>query len=245
MCPNEDLIVPDWPAPVRVKALQTTRRGGVSLPPYASLNLGDHVGDDPQHVMRNRMRLSALLPSEPVWLEQVHGIEVADADLASCAPRADACVARRGVCVVMTADCLPVLLCDRAGTVVGAVHAGWRGLLGGVIEAAVGAMGVAPDTLMAWLGPAISRAAFEVGAEVREAFVSCDRRAEAAFEPGEGGKYLADLYALARLRLNALGISDVYGGDRCTYRESGEFFSYRRDGVTGRQGTFIWIEPAR
>ena len=245
MIPSDGLIVPDWPAPGRVKALQTTRLGGVSLPPYDSLNLGDHVGDDPQAVMRNRMRLSTLMPSEPVWLQQVHGIEVADADLACCVPRADACVARRGVCVVMTADCLPVLLCDRAGTVVGAVHAGWKGLAAGVIEAAVGAMRVPPQNLIAWLGPAISQQAFEVGAEVRDAFVSQNPHADSAFLHATNGKYLADLYLLARQRLNALGIFDIYGGDRCTYRESGQFFSYRRDGATGRQGSFIWIEPER
>lgn len=247
MNPNDGLIVPDWPAPGSVKALQTTRLGGVSLPPYDSLNLGDHVGDEPHAVMRNRMRLSGLVPSEPVWLQQVHGIEVADADRASCLPSADACVARRpgSVCVVMTADCLPVLLCDRAGTVVGAVHAGWKGLAAGVIEAAVAAMGAEPQNLMAWLGPAISQAAFEVGAEVRDAFVSQDPAAGAAFLPAMNGKYLADLYALAKLRLGALGILDIYGGDRCTYRESGQFFSYRRDGATGRQGSLIWIEPER
>jgi len=249
---SDYLIVPDWPAPANVRALQTTRLGGVSIAPYASLNLGDHVGDTPFAVTRNRMLLGAVLPGEPVWLEQVHGTAVADADRAACqtqacpesSRRADACIARRhgSVCVVMTADCLPVLLCDGQGTVVAAVHAGWKGLAAGVIEATVQTMEVAPQNLMAWLGPAISQQAFEVGEDVRAAFVDADQAAAAAFIPGSSGKYFADIYALARLRLNALGITKIYGGDRCTCRESDQFFSYRRDGVTGRMGTFIWLE---
>jgi YfiH family protein len=239
---NDYLIVPDWPVPANVRAMQTTRQGGVSASPYASLNLGDHVGDASLCVARNRMLLNRLLPSEPVWLNQVHGADVVDADRAGCLSAADASVARHSVCVVMTADCLPVLLCDVQGTVVAAVHAGWRGLAAGVIEAAVGKMQAAPQNLMAWLGPAIGQSAFEVGEEVRAAFVASDEAAAAAFIPGKPGKYQADIYALARLRLNALGISRVYGGDRCTFGEAEQFFSYRRDGVTGRQGTFIWLE---
>ena len=242
MSRNDHLIIPDWPAPSNVRAMQTTRQGGVSASPYDSLNLGLHVGDSSLAVERNRMLLNTVLPSEPVWLEQVHGTVVADADRAGCLPQADACIARRGVCVVMTADCLPVLLCDKAGSVVAAVHAGWRGLAAGVIEATVLAMEVAPENLMAWLGPAISQPAFEVGVEVRAVFVDADPAAAAAFIPGENGKWLADIYALARRRLNAQGITKIYGGDRCTYRESDLFFSYRRDGVTGRMGTFIWLE---
>lgn len=246
----QNCIIPDWPAPANVRALQTTRQGGVSLAPYTSLNLGSHVGDVPLAVARNRHLLNTLLPSEPVWLEQVHGTVVADADQASCRTVADACIARRGssVCVVMTADCLPVLLCDKAGSVVGAVHAGWKGLAAGVIEATVSAMQVAPENLRVWLGPAISQVAFEVGDEVRAEFVAADPQAAAAFissplrGEGEGKKYLADIHALARLRLNALGITGIYGGGRCTYSEPESFFSYRRDGVTGRQGTFIWLE---
>jgi len=240
-------LIPDWPAPAQVKAVQTTRLGGVSVAPYDSLNLGSHVGDNPLAVARNRQSLNVLLPSEPVWLEQVHGTLVANADHASCLPQADACIAwhRAAVCVVMTADCLPVLLCDTQGTVVGAAHAGWKGLAAGVIEATVQAMDVAPQNLLAWLGPAISQQAFEVGEEVRAAFVGYDPQAASAFTPsplmGEGEKWLADLYALARLRLNALGITQIYGGDHCTYREREKFFSYRRDGATGRMGTFIWL----
>jgi polyphenol oxidase len=238
------LIIPEWPAPANVKALQTTRLGGISSVPYDSLNLGDHVGDAPLAVARNRMLLNTLLPSEPVWLKQVHGTVVANADLASCLPQADACIARHrdAVCVVMTADCLPVLLCDTQGSVVGAVHAGWKGLAAGVIEAAVQAMDVVPQNLMAWLGPAISQQAFEVGEEVRAVFVDADPLAVAAFIPGKQGKWFADLYALARLRLDALGITQIYGGEFCTHRDRDQFFSYRRDGVTGRMGTFIWLD---
>jgi YfiH family protein len=240
----EHLIVPDWPAPANVKALQTTRAGGISSTPYDSLNLGDHVGDVPLAVAHNRMLLNTLLPSEPVWLEQAHGTLVANADYASCLPQADACIARHhaAVCVVMTADCLPVLLCDKQGSVVGAAHAGWKGLAAGVIEATVQEMKVAPQNLMAWLGPAISQDAFEVGDEVRAAFVTAQPQAASAFIPGSQGKWFADLYALARLRLNALGITQIYGGDYCTYREREYFFSYRRDGATGRMGTFIWLD---
>lgn len=240
---SDVFIRPDWPAPANVQALQTTRLGGVSLAPYDSLNLGLHVGDDPVRVNRNRQSLSALLPSEPVWLEQVHGTVVANADAAACRVVADASVAqqRGSVCVVMTADCLPVLLCDEAGTVVGAAHAGWRGLCDGVIEATVQAMGVAPHTLLAWLGPAISQRHFEVGAEVREAFIAHHRQAAEAFIAQGEGKYLADLYLLAHQRLGALGVTRIHGGTHCTYGERERFYSYRRDGVTGRMGTFIWM----
>lgn len=237
-------IIPDWPAPKSVRVLQTTRQGGSSAAPYNSLNLGDHVGDALLTVARNRMLLNTLLPSEPVWLEQVHGTVVANADNANCRPQADACIARHlaAVCVVMTADCLPVLLCDTRGSVVGAAHAGWKGLAAGVIEATVRAMDVAPQDLMAWLGPAISQQAFEVGGEVRAMFVDADPQAASAFVPGQNGKWYADIYALARLRLNGLGITSIHGGEHCTYRESERFFSYRRDGATGRMGTFIWLE---
>ncbi len=244
MNPLEHCFIPDWPAPAGIQALQTTRQGGVSIAPYASFNLGSHVGDHPLAVARNRMLLNTRLPSEPVWLEQTHGTLVVNADQAGCRPQADACLARQrgAVCVVMTADCLPLLLCDEAGSVVAAVHAGWKGLAAGVVEAAVLAMRVAPQSLMAWLGPAISQEAFEVGEEVRAAFVAAQPHAAAAFIPGQQGKWFADIYALARLRMSALGIRKIYGGDRCTYREQEQFFSYRRDGVTGRMGTFIWME---
>jgi len=243
---RNDLIVPDWPAPPHVKALQTTRRGGLSRPPFDGLNLGDHVGDDPLLVERNRQLLGELLPAEPVWLEQKHSADVVRAEHAGCRPAADACIARskNAVCVVMTADCLPVLLCDDDGSVVGAVHAGWRGLAGGVIEAAVRAMEVPGARLMAWLGPAIGPQAFEVGAEVRAAFVEQDAAAAAAFmRAGNASgqeKYCADLYLLARQRLQALGVARIHGGGFCTWSDRDRWFSYRRDGATGRMATMIW-----
>lgn len=249
---QNDCITPDWPAPKIVKALQTTRRGGASVGPYQSFNLGDHVGDAPLAVERNRILLESVLPSEPVWLKQVHGTTVVDAGQAACWPEADACVSTHpgAVCVVMTADCLPVLLCDDKGSVAAAVHAGWRGLCDGVIEQTVQAMKVPPATLMAWLGPAISARAFQVGDEVRDAFISRQPEAAAAFAPfapetqkaGAGKKWLADIYQLARLRLHALGITRIYGGGLCTYTDKERFYSYRRDGATGRMGTFIWLE---
>ncbi|KAB2969309.1 peptidoglycan editing factor PgeF [Zoogloea sp.] len=239
-------IRPGWPAPDRVHALVTTRAGGVSAAPYASLNLGVHVGDDPARVAENRQRLRALLPAEPCWLNQVHGTAVLDADTwAGGLPDADGVVSRRSgrVCVVMTADCLPVLLCDAAGTVVGAAHAGWRGLHAGVLEATVAAMDVPPSSLLAWLGPAIGPDAFEVGEEVRHAFVSEDPLAASAFRAAAvPGKWMADLYALARLRLAALGVPRVHGGEFCTHADATRFYSYRRDGVTGRMASLIWLD---
>jgi YfiH family protein len=243
MLREPDLIIPDWPAPARVRALQTTRAGGFSLPPYDSLNLGMHVGDNALTVAANRILLGTRVPAEPVWMEQVHGVDVAIAEQAGCMPVADACVARQrdAVCVVMTADCLPVLLCDEAGSVVGAAHAGWRGLADGVIEATVAAMGLPGERMMAWLGPAIGPQAFEVGGEVREAFLHRDPAAHIAFRP-HAGRYLADLYQLARLRLQALGVTRIHGGGFCTFSEPERFFSYRRDGRTGRMASMVWIE---
>lgn len=243
---NERWILPNWPAPPNVRAVQTTRAGGVSVGPYASLNLGDHVGDDPVAVAQNRALLRAKLPAEPVWLKQVHGNGVADAASASGVPEADASVARRAgaVCAVMTADCLPVLLCDEAGTVVAAAHAGWRGLAGGVVEATVKAMNVGPERLLAWLGPAIGPAAFEVGDEVRQAFMAHDTQAEKAFVPNPANpqKWLADIFLLARQRLALLGVARVYGGGLCTYTDAERFYSYRRDQASGRMATLIWLE---
>ncbi len=245
MSHSVDLIRPDWPAPVHVRACMTTRVGGVSRAPWASFNLGDHVGDDPAHVAANRAQLGALLPAEPAWLTQVHGTRVVelgcDTDY-----RADACVARAAgrVCAVLTADCLPVLLCDRAGRVVAAAHAGWRGLAAGVLEATVAAMRVPPGEILAWMGAAIGPRAFEVGDEVRAAFVAQHAAAASAFVSHAPGKWLADLYALARLRLGAVGVHAVHGGARCTFGEADAFFSYRRDGVTGRMAALTWLERA-
>ena len=239
-----DWIVPDWPAPASVRALATTRTGGVSAGAYASLNLATHVGDDPAAVAENRRRLRAHLPAEPLWLSQVHGTTVARAEDAAEGVAADAAFTRRAgrVCAVLTADCLPVLLCNDAGTVVAAAHAGWRGLAGGVIETALRATNEPPARLLAWLGPAIGPQAFEVGAEVRATFLAHSPDAAAAFAAKENGKWLADLYRLAEQRLNALGVSRVYGGGRCTFLEADCFYSYRREKTTGRMASLIWLE---
>lgn len=243
-------IEPEWPAPPGVRALTTTRIGGVSAAPYGSLNLAAHVGDDPAAVTANRRRLSQAvgLPAEPVWLEQVHGCDVCviaeDTPAGNFSQRADAAVAHRPgvVCAVLTADCLPVLLCDDAGEAVAAVHAGWRGLRDGVIEAAAARLDRPADRLLAWLGPAIGPTAFEVGDEVRQAFCTESTRSEASFRPSINGRWLADLYGLATERLEALGIERVSGGGFCTMSDPARFFSYRRDGVTGRMATLIWID---
>ncbi|THF62455.1 peptidoglycan editing factor PgeF [Pseudothauera rhizosphaerae] len=242
-----DWIVPDWQAPARVRALMTTRHGGVSRPPYDELNLGAHVGDDPAAVAANRARVRARVGSEPLWLEQVHGTDVVDAAEAvgQGVPRADAALARRPgvVCAVMTADCLPVLFCDDDGTVVAAAHAGWRGLCAGVLERTVERMAVAPSSIQAWLGPAIGPTAFEVGGEVREAFLGHDTAAGSAFvRAGAPGKWLADLYGLARQRLAGAGVTRIGGGEYCTWSDSARFFSYRRDGTTGRMAALIWLQ---
>ena len=264
-------VEPDWPAPGGVRALSTFRNGGASAAPYASLNLGAHVGDVAAAVAENRRRLAreAGLPSQPVWLTQVHGINVADLDAAdgvggaadsgrparALAP-ADAAFTRQPgrVCAILTADCLPILLAADSGNLVAAVHAGWRGLAGGVIEATVQALAAPPAGLMAWLGPAIGPQHFEVGPEVREALLSGDSRAgvdarlgagsgaEAAFALNARGRFMADLGALARRRLTALGINRIHGGGECTFAAGDRYFSHRRDGVTGRQATLIWLE---
>jgi YfiH family protein len=241
-----DWIVPDWPAPANVRAFVTTRAGGVSDGAYASMNLGASSGDDPARVERNREILKSVLPQAPTWLAQVHGVDVADLDgpLPMDSPRADASVTgtRRRVCTVLTADCMPLFLCDGEGRRVAVAHAGWRGLSAGVIENAVSAVHAKGEDVIAWMGPAIGPKAFEVGPEVREAFMAKDPRADEAFVPRGNGKYLADLYALARQRLASAGVRRVFGGDFCTYNETGRFFSYRRVQRSGRMGAFIWIE---
>jgi YfiH family protein len=236
------MIVPDWPAPSHVKSLMTTRESGVSRAPWSSFNLGDHVGDDAAHVAANRARLRQQLPSEPGWLKQVHSAKVVETGAG--VPEADASFTRQAgsVSVVLTADCLPVLFCDRAGSVVAAAHAGWRGLADGVLEATVAAMQVSPGEILAWMGAAIGPQAFEVGDEVRQAFVAQHPGAATAFIPHVPGKWLADIYQLARIRLQHAGVRAVYGGGRCTFSEPAHFFSYRRDGVTGRMAALIWLE---
>lgn len=264
---HPDWIVPDWPVPTRVRSLVSTRQGGVSAAPYASLNIGDHVGDDPLAVAANRQRLAQCLPGQPCWLQQVHGTMVVDA-AAVCrsAPclEADGAFSRHPgvVCAVMTADCLPILLCDQAGSVVAAAHAGWRGLQAGILERTVAAMGVPGGQLLAYLGPAIGPLAFEVGDEVRAAFVDANPEAVAAFRSlralatapgGESGEqrarrsgmpvggWLADIYLLARQSLARLGVDSVHGSGLCTVNQASRFFSYRRDGVTGRMASLIWL----
>jgi hypothetical protein len=250
--PQGSWLVPDWDVPPNVRALSTLRGGGLSVKPFASFNLAQHVGDDPEHVHANRalLRAAAKLPSEPLWLELVHGIQVVENRGAAAAddlpPRADAAVAFEPgrVCVVMTADCLPVVFADRAGTRIGVAHAGWRGLVGGVLEATVAALEIEPDQLVAWLGPAIGPAAFEVGPEVRDAFIVRDEANVDAFVRNATGRFQTDLYRLARRALARVGVHRVSGGGRCTQREAAEFFSFRRDGGrTGRMATLAWLAP--
>lgn len=240
-----NLLVPDWPAPSSVRSLQTLRGAGFSPAPWDSFNLGDHVGDDPANVAANRAALRAFLPAEPAWLTQVHGIATVNPKISPNMKEADAAFTRDFgvVCAVMTADCLPVLFCDRAGTVVAAAHAGWRGLAAGVLEATIRDMASPAGELLAWLGPAIGPSAFEVGDDVRAVFVAHDVQAAQAFVAHGPGKWLADIYCLARQRLNAAGVGSISGGDRCTFSESADFFSYRRDGVTGRLASLIWLAP--
>jgi len=246
-----DWIVPDWPAPPDAGALATTRRGGVSGGPWATMNLGRSGRDDASALAENRRRLTAFLPSPPVWLDQVHGTAVAVLTRDSAAlpaPVADAAVTRdRGVvCAILTADCLPVLFTDRGGTAVGIAHAGWRGLSAGVLEATIAALcalGAHRDDLMAWLGPAIGPARFEVGADVRDAFCADDRGTENCFTPHLPGKWHADLCGLARRRLARGGVTRVSGGGFCTYDDAARFFSYRRERESGRMAAAVWLAP--
>lgn len=240
------LIQPDWPAPLQVGACSTTRQGGVSPAPWHSLNLADYVGDNPDYVAENRRRLRVMarLPAAPRYLTQVHGADVVvlEGGITPILLRRDAVYTRtRGeVCSVMTADCLPVLFCDRAGREVAAAHAGWLGLYRGVLEQTLTVFQASRTEILAWLGPAIGPKEFEVSAEVKEAFVRHDPAAAVAFFP-RGEKYLADLYELARLRLRTSGIQSIYGGTYCTVQEKDTFFSYRREGITGRMATLIWL----
>jgi len=243
---HPEWLVPDWPAPARVRAFVTTRAGGVSTGAYASMNLGSRSGDDAANVARNRLIVRSQVPAMPRWMAQVHGAQVANLDrLAEDeVPSADAATASLPgrVGVVLTADCMPLFLCDERGQRVGVAHAGWRGMAAGVIENTVRALGAQPAKLMAWMGPTIGPAAFEVGPEVREAFVAIDPGAAGAFVRHGPGKYMADLYVLARLRLQRAGVARVFGGGFCTYREADRFFSYRREQKSGRMGAFIWME---
>jgi YfiH family protein len=247
-----EMLRPDWPAPPQVRAAVTLRTGGVSRPPFDSLNLAAHVGDDPEAVAENRARVRRALelPREPLWLTQVHGIEVVtlarSAPANAHAPTADAAITREAgeVCAIGIADCLPVLFAARDGSVVGAAHAGWRGLAGGVLEATVRALETEPGQLLAWLGPASGPEHFEVGPEVRAAFLEGDPHAERAFVPNSRGRWQCDLYALARARLEALGVTATYGGGWCTFADPRRFFSFRRTGRCGRMTALIWFEAA-
>ncbi len=243
--PPSQWIMPDWPVPDGIRALSTTRHGGISSGAYAAFNLGTAVGDVPGNVAANRVRLRSCLPAEPLWLKQVHGTRVVDADhVASHQPliEADGSVTHRPgrVLVIQAADCMPVLLAVRSGGAVAAAHAGWRGLAHGVIENAVNALGVPPAEVLAWLGPAISGNAYEVGQDVHDAFVGQDPAAASAFVTRDD-KYLVDLYAIARQRLARMGVTQVHGGGYCTLDDAERFYSYRRDGITGRMATLVWM----
>ncbi|MDD9998850.1 MAG: peptidoglycan editing factor PgeF [Rhodospirillaceae bacterium] len=258
------VIQPDWPAPARVRAASTLRVGGVSRGSYASLNLSMGVGDDEANVARNRRILSEMLnlPAEPLWIRQIHGTTVLNLDESdlpaatqhleqrSTGPSsrnqpvaADGAVTSnsRQPCVVLTADCLPVLFCDTTGTRVAAAHAGWRGLAGGVLESAVRCMGVDPGQLLTWIGPGISQQAYEVGEDVLEQFVESNPNAVAYFTGNANGRWQADLYGLARLRLRTAGVEKIYGGGLCTHSDSERFFSHRREAPCGRMATLIWL----
>lgn len=256
MSPAKNFLIPSWSKkPATVHAIVTTREGGVSLSPYQSFNLGDHVGDCPKDVLANRTILNAHLSQEPIWLEQVHGAQVSTPqsrqDIKGASIKADAAVSHipNEVLAILTADCLPVLLASEDGKVIGAAHAGWRGLCNGVLENTVTAMlALSPHlsaaNISAWLGPAIGPNAFEVGADVLDAFTQSGKAVPAkAFIALEGnpGKYLANLYLLAQSRLNGMGVTQIEGGEFCTYTDQSYFFSFRRDGQTGRIASCIWI----
>ncbi len=238
-------ITPSWPAPAHIRACSTTRAKGVSTGPYEGLNLGDAVGDEALAVAKNRQLLitTLALKQPPLWLSQQHGNRVVSASAHQPGIGADGCVSQcpDQVCVVLGADCLPVLLCDRAGTRVAAAHAGWRGLAAGILEATVSRLDIKPDELLAWLGPAIGDQAYIVGEEVRAAFMAQDDAAVTAFRSAKGSGWHADLYQLARQRLWASGVTSIHGGEHCTYRDSNRFYSFRRDGVSGRMASLIWI----
>jgi YfiH family protein len=249
-----NVIIPDWAdAPANVAALSTLRHGGVSRPPYddgaggGGMNLGTHVGDLPEHVQQNRALLRAMLPAEPAWLSQIHGATVLDAAMVRGVPEADACIATQPgvVCLIQTADCLPVLFCDTGGRVVGAAHAGWRGLAAGVLENTLAGMREAgAGDILAWMGPAIGPERFEVGEDVLTAFTKRDAEARAAFMPvaGQSGKYLADIYSLARTILRKAGVARIHGGGLCTVTDQRRFYSYRRDKTAGRMASLIWLK---
>ena len=237
-------IAADWPAPAHVKAGTTTREGGVSKGHYTSFNLAQHVDDDISAVLQNRRYLAELLglSSEPQWLTQVHGCDVSTTENPLTEADAKVTSGTDEVCVVMTADCLPVLFCDHAGTCVAAAHAGWRGLASGVIEHTLENMPANRDQILAWLGPAIGPEAFEVGSEVKNVFLKKSTDFDVAFKPSSKDKWLMDIYQAARIQLKQLGVENVYGGDFCTYTDVKRFYSFRREKQTGRMASLIWME---
>ena len=241
-----DWITPNWPAPLNVQALVTTRNGGISTGPYASFNLGSHVGDKPHIVNQNRVKLLKILPNEPKWLNQVHGSTPIWVDNNTNTLKGDAALSKTCniVCAILTADCLPILLCDETGTVVGIIHAGWRGLVAGVIEQTIAEMNKNGGEIMAYLGPAIGPDYFEIGEEVRHSFIKQDKMSASAFTPYNGAnskKWLANIFLLARQRLARAGVTEIYSHEECTYSNSDKFYSYRRDGNTGRMASLIWL----
>ena len=244
---SDDFIYPNWPAPDSVQAIATTRQGGFSLSPYDDLNLGLHVGDSSETVIKNRNFLAKTvsLPEQPRWLNQVHGTVVCSASDWKNGDEADAIVSHisQQVCTIMTADCLPILLCNQQGDMVAAIHGGWRSLAAGIIEETLQQFECNPKDIIIWLGPAIGPAHFEVGEDVYRAFTQHSKKAHLAFHQTGEHRYLANIYLLARQQLEALGIHSIYGGDFCTVSESSRFFSYRRDGATGRMASLIWLAP--
>lgn len=241
-----EFIIPDWPAPENIRAFVSTRKGGYSQSPFDGFNLGDHVDDDPEAVKKNRQLLKETLslPGDPVWLEQIHTTNVVNAAKVNGTVRADASctVQKNTVCVVMTADCLPVFFCSEDGSEVAVAHAGWRGLAAGVLEATVEKLNSPTREIMAWLGPAIGHEYFEVGEEVRDEFMQQNLETESLFKKNKNGKWLADIYSLARVRLEQVGVKKISGGGFCTYKNKKQYFSYRRDGKTGRMASLIWIK---
>lgn len=241
----DSFIIPDWPAPETVKALSTTRSGGFSLSPYNSLNLGTHVDDEPNTVIKNRDYLvdAAQLPASPRWLNQIHSTRIINSTDWQFDIDADAMISQQEnhICTIMTADCLPLLLCNKQGDIVAAIHAGWRGLAAGIIEKTIAEFRCNPQDILVWLGPAIGPNQFEVGVDVYQTFTEHSAKAAQAFQQVDVSHYLADIYLLARQRLIALGVSAIFGGDLCTVSDKQRFFSYRRDQITGRMASMIWI----
>ena len=249
MPPNHDKVIwlpADWPVPENIHAGSTTRSGGISKSPYDSLNLAAHVGDDVKNVLHNRQLLinKLNLPAEPAWLEQVHGCRIIDPADATKKGQADGAYTRcaNHVCVVLTADCLPLLICDRGGHETAAIHIGWRGYAKNIIAFAIKAFSQHPRNLLAWIGPCISAGYYEVGAEVREACMINNRESSDAFTPSRKGHWFADIQLLVRLQLRNCGLDNIFGGEYCTYRDRELFYSYRRDGITGRIASMIWMD---